>query len=68
MCEKKVFDSEKQALKFGRGKVQGLCSHSNYGKSYRSRRNGRVRAYFCNVCKGYHLTKTKIREELNGSN
>ena len=64
MCNKKVFNSEKQALKFGRGRVIGINSNSkSFKKSYRASRNGRVRAYYCSECKGFHLTKQKIEKE-----
>lgn len=59
MCDKKKFHTEKQALRFGRGHVKTL-DKTKYRKSYRSQRNGRVRAYFCHICKAYHNTKQKI--------
>ena len=64
MCDKKCFHSEKSALKFGRGRVIGMNNSSkSFKKSYRASRNGRVRAYYCSECKGYHLTKQKIEKE-----
>lgn len=64
MCDKKKFHSEKQALKFGRGNVIGMISQGKaFKKSYRARRNGRVRAYFCSICKGYHLTKQRSHKK-----
>lgn len=65
MCDKKCFHSEKQALKFGRGNVIGMNSQGKaFNKSYRARRNGRVRVYRCNICKAYHIT-TKNKEKRN---
>lgn len=65
VCDKKCFHSEKSALKFGRGRVIGMNNSSkSFNKSYRARRNGRVRAYWCNICKAYHITKTTKRKEI----
>jgi hypothetical protein len=64
-CNKKPFHSEKQALKFGRGSVIGMSSQGKaFNKSYRARRNGRVRVYKCNICKAFHIT-TKSKEHKN---
>lgn len=46
-CEKKSFSTEKSALKFIRQGARNLKNKA-----------GRIRSYYCDNCKNFHLTKT----------